>query len=67
VGASTNLSFARLGDIINKWRATLDLEDIAFSQGSRLAEKLDIPFTYCWSPALVPKPQDWSENIGQYK
>ncbi|KAM5381425.1 hypothetical protein ACJA88_004500 [Fusarium oxysporum] len=57
------LTWQGLGDIINKWRATLDLEDIAFSQGPRLTEKLDIPFTYCWSPALVPKPRDWSENV----
>ena len=22
-----------------------------------------LPFTYCWSPALVPKPPDWGDNI----
>jgi hypothetical protein len=27
-------------------------------------ENLKVPFTYCWSPALVPKPLDWGEHIG---
>ena len=22
-----------------------------------------VPYTYCWSQSLVPKPYDWSENI----
>lgn len=29
-----------------------------------LAQTLKIPFTYCWSPALVPKPSDWASHIG---
>lgn len=29
-----------------------------------LAQTLKIPFTYCWSPALVPKPIDWAPHIG---
>lgn len=28
-----------------------------------LVPKLRVPFTYCWSPALVPKPVDWPEHI----
>jgi UDP:flavonoid glycosyltransferase YjiC (YdhE family) len=27
--------------------------------GPSLTATLKIPFTYCWSPALVPKPADW--------
>lgn len=54
----------RLGDVINTWRESLDLEAIAFSEGPLLAEKLKIPTTYCWSPALVPKPEDWGSHIG---
>jgi UDP:flavonoid glycosyltransferase YjiC (YdhE family) len=30
-----------------------------------LAKTLKIPFTYCWSPGLVPKPSDWASHIGQ--
>ncbi|RYO75320.1 hypothetical protein DL764_010490 [Monosporascus ibericus] len=52
-----------LGDVINEWRESIDLEPIAFSEGPRLVETLNVPFTYCWSPALVPKPTDWGFYI----
>jgi hypothetical protein len=55
----------RLGDIVNTWRHALDLEPIPFTEGPLLAETLQIPFTYCWSPALIPKPADWPAHIGQ--
>ncbi|RGP70242.1 udp-glucose,sterol transferase [Fusarium sporotrichioides] len=42
---------------------SLDLEDIPFSEGAGLLETLQIPFTYCWSPALIPKPLDWPDYI----
>ncbi|KAI1451287.1 glycosyltransferase family 1 protein [Annulohypoxylon moriforme] len=57
------LTWQGLGDIINEWRDTIDLEPITFSDGPNLAEILRIPFTYCWSPALVPKPADWGRHI----
>lgn len=25
--------------------------------------RLKIPHTYCWSPSLIPKPEDWGEHI----
>lgn len=25
--------------------------------------RLRIPFTYCWSPAIIPKPKDWGQQI----
>ncbi len=59
--------FVRLGDIINKWRQKLDLEPIGLTDGPNLASTLKIPFTYCWSPALVPKPMDWPSHIGTLK
>ena len=31
-----------------------------------LVQTLKIPFTYCWSPALVPKPIDWAPHIGTF-
>ncbi|KAJ6034155.1 hypothetical protein N7499_003256 [Penicillium canescens] len=62
-GVAEWLTWQGLGDVINKWRATLDLEPIAMVQGPGLAESLKIPFTYCWSPALVPKPMDWPSHI----
>lgn len=33
--------------------------------GAGLADYLHVPFTYCWSPSLVPKPKDWPSNIGK--
>lgn len=56
----------RLGDVVNKWRGRIDLEHVAMFDGPMLAEALKIPFTYCWSPALVPKPNDWGPHIGQF-
>ncbi|KAF5659806.1 sterol 3-beta-glucosyltransferase [Fusarium circinatum] len=57
------MTWQGLGDIINAWRGTIDLEAIPFSEGPCLTETLGVPVTYCWSPALVPKPADWPENI----
>ncbi|PYH83635.1 sterol glucosyltransferase [Aspergillus uvarum CBS 121591] len=57
------LTWQGLGDVINRWRAGIDLDPIPMSEGPSLAETLKIPFTYCWSPALVPKPGDWPSHI----
>ncbi|OLN88212.1 Sterol 3-beta-glucosyltransferase UGT80B1-like protein 1 [Colletotrichum chlorophyti] len=57
------LTWQGLGDVINEWRKTIDLEEVPFSEGPVLAESQKIPFTYCWSPALVPKPMDWPSYI----
>ncbi|KAK7052338.1 glycosyltransferase family 1 protein [Favolaschia claudopus] len=57
------LTWQGLGDVINKWRSSLDLQPVPLTEGPALAETLKIPFTYCWSPALVPKPLDWPAHI----
>ncbi|KAJ6551478.1 hypothetical protein B0H19DRAFT_1264120 [Mycena capillaripes] len=57
------LTWHALGDLINKWRYSLDLEPVPLSEGPALLDTLQIPFTYCWSPALVPKPADWGSHI----
>ncbi|SPJ82351.1 probable sterol glucosyltransferase [Fusarium torulosum] len=57
------LTWQGLGDIINKWRRSIDLEEVAMFDAPLLAHTLKIPFTYCWSPALVPKPVDWPAHI----
>lgn len=59
-----NIIISSIGDLINDFRRTLDLEPVPFTEGPLLAEKLCIPTTYCWSPALVPKPLDWPSFIG---
>ncbi|OBT66689.1 hypothetical protein VE03_03955 [Pseudogymnoascus sp. 23342-1-I1] len=52
-----------LGDIVNSWRDRHHLTPVPFSEGPFLTDLLKIPTTYCWSPALVPKPLDWPEHI----
>lgn len=60
---SLNTDNNSLGDVINDWRATLDLEPIPATEGPSLCETLRIPFTYCWSPSLMPKPLEWPAHI----
>ncbi|CAG5158146.1 uncharacterized protein ALTATR162_LOCUS5006 [Alternaria atra] len=57
------LTWQGLGDMINAFRATLGLQPVPTTVGVTLAEALEVPFTYCWSPALVPKPADWPSHI----
>ncbi|CAG8067607.1 unnamed protein product [Penicillium salamii] len=55
-----------LGDLINVWRKeVLELDCIPTTEGPNLAETLQVPFTYCWSSALIPKPQEWASHIGR--
>jgi hypothetical protein len=45
---------------VNYWRKnTLNLEPLPTMVGANMANYLKVPFTYCWSPALIPKPFDW--------
>ncbi|KAK9847344.1 sterol glucosyltransferase [Penicillium brevicompactum] len=54
------LTWSGLADIINKWRVqTLNLEKLSTRTASGMMEALEIPHTYCWSPALIKKPADW--------
>lgn len=57
------LTWQGLSGVINKWRESIDLEPVEMMDGPNLASTLQIPFTYCWSPALVPKPLDWPSHI----
>lgn len=53
------LTWSGLGDVINDFRKSLDLEPVSPTVGPMLLTTLKVPFTYCWSPALVAKPRDW--------
>lgn len=55
-----------LGDIINAFRVRLGLRPLSLTIGPLLLYRLQIPHTYAWSEALLPKPGDWGENIGEY-
>ncbi|KAJ7162111.1 hypothetical protein C8R46DRAFT_1103536 [Mycena filopes] len=52
-----------LGDVINRWRYSLDLEPVPLPEGPGLIETLRLPMTYCFSPLLVPRPADWASHI----
>jgi UDP:flavonoid glycosyltransferase YjiC (YdhE family) len=57
------MTWQGLGDVINSWRGRIGLEPVPNTEGPMLASTLSIPFTYCWSPALIPKPRDWPAHI----
>lgn len=57
------LVWAGLGDLFNDFRRSLGLDTINQAWGSVLMNKLDIPWTFCWSPSVLSKPSDWGSNI----
>jgi len=58
------LTWQGLGDVINRFREhSLHLEPISLMRAPGMLARLRIPYTYCWSPALIPKPKDWGNHI----
>ncbi|KAK0210173.1 UDP-Glycosyltransferase/glycogen phosphorylase [Desarmillaria ectypa] len=58
------LTWQGMGDIVNKLRTrTLGLAPLSLRSGSGALDTCKIPWTYCMSPALVPKPKDWKNHI----
>lgn len=58
------LMWQGLGDIINSFRyGILGLQPLQLTAGPRVLERLQVPVTYAWSEALLPKPVDWKGNI----
>ncbi|OWP00890.1 glycosyltransferase family 1 protein [Marssonina coronariae] len=58
------MTWQGLGSVINHWRRkSLNLEPFSAMVGAGLLGDLKIPFTYCWSPALIPRPFDWPAHI----
>ncbi|KAG9019159.1 hypothetical protein FRB90_005732 [Tulasnella sp. 427] len=53
-----------IGDIINHFRTkTLGLDTLSIRSGPSLVDRLKVPWTYCFSPNLIPKPKDWMNHI----
>ncbi|KAJ5114389.1 hypothetical protein NUU61_000148 [Penicillium alfredii] len=53
-----------LGDIVNKFRKScLALDPLDSITAPSLIHRLQVPCAYLWSPALLGKPRDWSDNI----
>lgn len=58
------MTWQGLGDVINRFRTkALGLEPLSLIWAPGLLNRLKIPTTYCWSPALIPKPADWGTEI----
>ncbi|KAL1797559.1 hypothetical protein ACET3X_004165 [Alternaria dauci] len=53
-----------LGDLINRFRTqVLHLEVVSRIWAPGQLYRLKVPYTYMWSPALIPKPKDWGPEI----
>ena len=51
-------------DIVNNFRKeTLGLPALHTRQATFMMVDERVPYTYCWSPSLVPKPNDWAAHI----
>jgi len=58
------MTWQGLGDVINRFRQkSLGLEPISLIWAPGMLQRLKIPHTYCWSPALIPKPKDWGQDV----
>ncbi|CUA70528.1 Sterol 3-beta-glucosyltransferase UGT80A2 [Rhizoctonia solani] len=63
-GLADAMTWQGLGHTINKFRRKrLGLPSLSVVSGSGIIERCGVPWTYCMSPALVPKPQDWVNHI----
>lgn len=61
-----NRQWQGLGDVINLFRTgTLGLPPLTIRSGAGVLDRLKVPYTYTWSQGLIPKPDDWKENIGK--
>lgn len=53
-----------LGDLINRFRSqVLHLEEVSTLWAPGQLFRLKVPYTYMWSPGLIPKPKDWGPEI----
>ncbi|OWP04459.1 hypothetical protein B2J93_3407 [Marssonina coronariae] len=58
------MTWQGLGDLVNTFRVrTLGLEPVSTLWAPGQLYRLKVPFTYLWSPGLVPKPADWGPEI----
>ncbi|KAJ3037692.1 hypothetical protein HDV00_001414 [Rhizophlyctis rosea] len=62
-GVVEYLTWMGLGDLVNDFRRSLGLRSMTNQQGTEAIIDLKVPYTYCWSPSLIPKPIDWHEHI----
>ena len=46
---------------INEWRKTMNLKPLPITGFYRQQQQQQVPFFYCYSPSVIPKPSDWPE------
>ncbi|KAL5614765.1 uncharacterized protein BROUX77_000602 [Berkeleyomyces rouxiae] len=53
-----------LGDLVNDLRIKkLSLDGLSAFWAPAALSRLRLPYTYIWSPGLVPKPADWGPDV----
>ncbi|PQE07628.1 UDP-glucosesterol transferase protein [Rutstroemia sp. NJR-2017a BBW] len=58
------MTWQGLGDLVNNFRVkTLGLEPVSTLWAPGQLYRLKVPYTYLWSPGLVPKPKDWGPDL----
>lgn len=58
------MTWQGLGDLVNRFRVkTLGLEPVSSLWAPGALFRMKVPYTYMWSPELVPKPKDWGPEI----
>ena len=58
------MTWQGLGDLVNRFRVkTLGLEPVSTLWAPGQLFRLKVPYTYMWSPGLIPKPSDWGPEI----
>lgn len=58
------MTWQGLGDLVNDFRVkTLGLDPVSTIWAPGQLYRMKVPYTYLWSPGLVPKPADWGPEI----
>ena len=58
------MTWQGLGDLVNRFRVkSLGLDPISTLWAPGQLFRLRVPYTYMWSPDLIPKPSDWGPEI----
>ena len=58
------MTWQGLGDLVNRFRVqTLGLEPVSTLWAPGQLWRLKVPYSYLWSPGLIPKPSDWGSEI----
>ena len=62
-GLVEGLTYTGIGDILRRFRRRLGLPKISFARSIDYLHHESVPFTYLWSPSLLPRPSDWGSHI----